>query len=432
MGRAVITQSLEAFKAKGIVRRATIETIHSYSCSEPLVGGEFFSVVLKQDITFKGKPCMSIEEIGIFQVKDGKIIKEHFFYRQVLADWSGRPNLPPHDSTFGYNIRRFHYARFPKAAEFYEVKIAKKMKIVLTGSLGHISKPLAEILVRQGHTVTVISSKQDKAKDINAIGAVPAIGSLEDPNFLTASFKGADAVYLMEPPGNFFDPNFDVHEHVAGLARNFVQAVQDSSVRRVVHLSSIGAHTDQNNGLLKFHYNVEKILGQLPAGVAISFMRPVGFYYNLLSFIPIIRSHGAIITNYGGDDPEPWVSPLDIAATVASTITQPFAGRTVQYIASDERSPNEVASILGAAIGRPDLKWVIIPDQQALDGMLAAGMNPSAARGLVEMNAGRRGGRLYEDYFSHRPVLGKVKMTEFASEFAAAYANANPQPASAH
>jgi len=151
-----------------------------------------------------------------------------------------------------------------------------------------------------------------------------------------------------------------------------------------------------------------------------------------LSFIPIIRSQGAIITNYGGDDPEPWVSPLDIAATVASTITQPFAGRMIQYIASDERSPNEVASILGAAIGRPDLKWVIIPDQQALDGMLAAGMNPSAARGLVEMNAGRRGGRLYEDYFSHRPVLGKVKMTEFASEFAAAYANANPQPASAH
>jgi hypothetical protein len=61
--------------------------------------------------------------------------------------------------------------------------------------------------------------------------------------------------------------------------------------------------------------------------------------------------------------------------------------------------------------------------------MLAMGMNKGVARGLVEMNASRRGGRLYEDYFRHRPVLGKTKMTEFAKDFAAAYAATTPQPA---
>ena len=80
MGLAVITQGKEAIKAKGIARRATIEAIHSYHCSEPLVAGEFFSVTLKQEVTFKGKPRMTIEEIAIFQVKDGKIVKEQFFY----------------------------------------------------------------------------------------------------------------------------------------------------------------------------------------------------------------------------------------------------------------------------------------------------------------------------------------------------------------
>jgi uncharacterized protein YbjT (DUF2867 family) len=306
------------------------------------------------------------------------------------------------------------------------------MKLVLTGSLGRISKILAGMLVRQGHTVIVISSNRDKTQAIEALGAIPAIGSLEDVKFLAATFKGADAVYLMEPPGNFFDPNFDVYEHVAGLARNYVQAVQTSGVRRIVHLSSIGAHTDKGNGMLKFHYQVEKILSQLPSEAAIAVMRPVGFYYNLLAFIPVIRSQGAIITNYGGDDREPWVSPRDIAASIASKITQPFEGRSIQYIASDELSPNEVASILGAAIGNPELKWVAIPDEQMLDGMVSAGMNPTAARGLVEMNAGRRGGRIYEDYFLHRPILGKVKMTEFAKEFAATYMSATSQPAATH
>ncbi len=80
MGFAVVTNGLEGVKAKGIARRATIETVHSYVCSEPLVAGEFFSVVLKQEITFKGKPRMAIEEIAVFQVIADKIVKEQFFY----------------------------------------------------------------------------------------------------------------------------------------------------------------------------------------------------------------------------------------------------------------------------------------------------------------------------------------------------------------
>ena len=80
MGLAVISQGRETIKAKGVARRATIETMHSYYCSEPIVAGEFFSVVLRQDLTFKGRPRTTVEEIGIFQVKDGKVIKEQFFY----------------------------------------------------------------------------------------------------------------------------------------------------------------------------------------------------------------------------------------------------------------------------------------------------------------------------------------------------------------
>lgn len=80
MGLAIFTNGLEAVKAKGVARRATIETVHSYTCSEPIVAGEFFSVVLKQEVTFKGKPRIALEEIGVFQVINGKVVKEQFFY----------------------------------------------------------------------------------------------------------------------------------------------------------------------------------------------------------------------------------------------------------------------------------------------------------------------------------------------------------------
>ena len=52
------------------------------------------------------------------------------------------------------------------------------MKIIVTGSLGHIGKLLTEELVKKGHTVTVISSKPERQKDIETLGAIAAIGSI--------------------------------------------------------------------------------------------------------------------------------------------------------------------------------------------------------------------------------------------------------------
>lgn len=303
------------------------------------------------------------------------------------------------------------------------------MNIVVTGSLGHISKPLVLELVQKGHSVTVISSNAERKKDIETLGAKAAIGTMEDADFLAATFVGADVVYAMETLGNlaetFFNHDVDVIVAMTKIGENYKEAIHRAGVKRVVHLSSVGAHTDEGNGLLRFHYNVENILKQLPSDVSIKFMRPVGFYYNLLAFIPTIKAQGAIMSNYGGDEKEPWVSPLDIAAAIAEEIELPFEGRTVRYIASDEASPNELAQILGEAIGKPDLKWRIISDEQLLNGMISTGMNPQTARVMVEMNASRNGAMLYKDYFHNHPTLGKVKLKDFAKEFAAAYNKSN-------
>jgi uncharacterized protein YbjT (DUF2867 family) len=292
------------------------------------------------------------------------------------------------------------------------------MKIIITGSLGHISKPLTEKLVAQGHEVTVISSKQEKQKDIEALGAKAAIGSIEDVTFLSAIFKGAHIVYLMEPPINFFDQELDPEMYWTNIASTYAQAIRQSSVLKVIHLSSIGAHTDKGNGILSTHHYVENILKQLPPAVSIKFMRPVGFYYNMFAFIQSIKRQDAIVQNYGGDEKEPWVSPLDIAEVIAEEMNLSFEGRTVRYIASDEVSPNEIAKILGEVIGKPDLKWMVISDEQMVNGLVAAGFNKQAAKGLAGMNAGRSSGVLYEDYYNNKPTLGKVKLKDFAKEFA--------------
>jgi uncharacterized protein YbjT (DUF2867 family) len=295
------------------------------------------------------------------------------------------------------------------------------MKAIVTGSLGNISKPLAQQLVQKGHTVTVISSKPEKQKDIEAMDVIASIGTLEDVDFLISTFTGVDAVYCMVPPNNYFDLSLDLIAYYRRIGNNYAQAIQQSGVKRIVNLSTFGAHLEKGSGILFGAHNVEKILNELSSDVAITHIRPTSFYYNLYAYVDTVKNQGFIAANYGADKIIPWVSPIDIAAAIAEEIVTPLMGRKVRYVASEELTGNETASILGAAMGNSDLEWRIITNEQMLSGLESAGMNPQIAAGLVEMYASLHSGLLAEDYYRNKPIMGKVKLADFAKEFAAAF-----------
>lgn len=70
----------DAIKKKGEDFQAAIEEMHGGWCSEPLVGGNYISFAMGIDVTMKGMGRMKMEEICVYEVKDGKIMKEQFFY----------------------------------------------------------------------------------------------------------------------------------------------------------------------------------------------------------------------------------------------------------------------------------------------------------------------------------------------------------------
>ena len=296
------------------------------------------------------------------------------------------------------------------------------MKIIITGSLGNISKPLAIDLVQKGHIVTIISSNAEKQSAIESIGAIAAIGSLEDTAFLTQTFTGSDAVYIMVPPNNYFDQNLDLFEYYVRLGNNYAKAIEKSGVKRVVNLSTIGAHLAEGSGILTGAHHLAKILDKLPEEIAITHMRPTSFYYNLLGYAEMIKAQGFIAANYGADRTIPWVSPIDISDAIANEITTPFTGRKIRYVVSEELTGDESARIIGEAIGMPELKWKFISNEETLAGLTAIGMNPKIAAGLVEMYASLYSGLLGEDFQKNKPsVIGKVKLKDYAKEFAAIF-----------
>jgi len=79
-GQLGSVRGLDAIREKGKAFEQTYETIHGITVSDPLVAGEFFSIVMGLDATWKGRGRFAMEEICVYQVRDGKIVLEQFFY----------------------------------------------------------------------------------------------------------------------------------------------------------------------------------------------------------------------------------------------------------------------------------------------------------------------------------------------------------------
>lgn len=75
-----LTEGKEAVKGKTDYWYSTVEEVHSGEVSDPVVAGNHFSVSMKMDVTYKEGGRVPMEEVAVYQVKDGKIVSEQFFY----------------------------------------------------------------------------------------------------------------------------------------------------------------------------------------------------------------------------------------------------------------------------------------------------------------------------------------------------------------
>jgi ketosteroid isomerase-like protein len=69
-----------AIKKKGEDFNSTVEEVHGGHVSDLLVGGNYISCAMGMDVTLKGMGRMKMDEIALYEVKDGKIVREQFFY----------------------------------------------------------------------------------------------------------------------------------------------------------------------------------------------------------------------------------------------------------------------------------------------------------------------------------------------------------------
>jgi|SRR5581483_491378 len=73
------TKGLDAIIEKGRKWESMVESMQKMEVSDPVVAGNSFACTMHMDITMKGKGKMDMTELCAYEVKDGKIVTEHFF-----------------------------------------------------------------------------------------------------------------------------------------------------------------------------------------------------------------------------------------------------------------------------------------------------------------------------------------------------------------
>ena len=73
-------EGIEAIKQKGKQFGEMVEEMHGGYSNEPQIAGNHFAVAMGMDVSMKGQGRSKMDEIAVYEVKDGKIVKEQFFY----------------------------------------------------------------------------------------------------------------------------------------------------------------------------------------------------------------------------------------------------------------------------------------------------------------------------------------------------------------
>ncbi|MGA8490325.1 MAG: NmrA family NAD(P)-binding protein [Terriglobales bacterium] len=263
---------------------------------------------------------------------------------------------------------------------------------VVLGASGHTGHVVAQNLLARQQKVRVVGRNATHLQAHAAKGAEIFIADVTDASALTKAFQNADSAYVMIPPNPTSNDPLAYSERVGDA---IATALKNAGVKHVVVLSSIGADKSKGTGPVVGLYKLEQKLNQL-GGANVLFLRAGSFMENTLPLATVISKMGFAVGSVRPDLKLPMIATRDIAAAAAEALLRlDFRGKQTQELQGQrDITYNEVATIIGKAIGKPDLQYKQLPDEQIRPAMVQMGMSEPFANLLLEMSAALNSGHM--------------------------------------
>ena len=286
----------------------------------------------------------------------------------------------------------------------------------ITGATGNTGKPLALALLAAGKRVRVVSRSAAKARELTDKGAELVLGGPGDMTALKEAFAGASAAYAMIPP-DWTQQDFTAYQ--VSVADAIAGALQGSTVKHVVSLSSIGAHLDKGAGVVAGLRYLEQKLDAIP-GLNTLHLRATYFMENIFGQLSVIRSMGVMGSPVKGDLRMSMIATRDIGAYAARRLLAlDFSGHSVQYLLGQrDLSYAEVARVVGSAIGKPDLRYVEFPFEELRKALMGMGATASLADNMNTFVRSLNEGRVLEEARRTGETTTPTSIEEFAKTLA--------------
>jgi uncharacterized protein YbjT (DUF2867 family) len=140
-------------------------------------------------------------------------------------------------------------------------------------------------------------------------------------------------------------------------------------------------------------HHLEQKLNQI-SGANVLHLRAAYFMENTLPQVNAIHKMGYSVGPLRPDLSLPMIATRDIGTAAADALlhTTVRGKQTRELLGQRDLSYTEVAAIIGKALGKPDLKYVQLSDDQARGALVQMGMSDQFARLLLEMTAALNSG----------------------------------------
>lgn len=276
--------------------------------------------------------------------------------------------------------------------------------IVILGAFGRTGRVVARIAQWQAGERIRLVTRQKHTTDAPEVEV--AVAELWDSEALARACAGARALFALLPD-DFAAEAF--HQDRQAMAEAVASAVRRERVRRVVLLSSSAAALGERggNGLAADLAYFERLLVQTDATVTI--LRSCYFQDNVLQALPLARRDGVYPNFLSPNVSIPTVASADVAAVAAAELFRlPRAHSEIVDLLGPSYTPEQMASQLGAGLGRP-LTVVNVPPHAQLD-MLRAMMSPEAARAMAETFACLSSARVPRE--GQRTEVGQTRLEQ--------------------